>query len=120
MEFADSQASSTIEYDDGTIFTKCDLCREMWQERNSRGVDGSPPCDTCRVELMPDNEEAAKIYLMTRRQVITAGMEGRAIDIFIPSVESAMRVCKVIDQERCLMKVMKTFHHFMRAENEDS
>jgi hypothetical protein len=67
------------------------------------------------VELADENEDAAAIYMMTRRQTITtpAG-EGKVfIDLSIPAVESAMRIRGVRDQWGCLEKVRRCFHHFL-------
>lgn len=77
MEFADEQASSRVVLEEGTpnerVLTKCDQCREMWRERNARGVEGEPNCGECWVDLMEENRDAAHIYQLCRRQVITAG-----------------------------------------------
>lgn len=69
MRFSDSWAASKIVLDDGRVITKCDQCREVWAERNQRGVDGSPPCDECRVNLKKENEIPAEIYRLVRGQV---------------------------------------------------
>jgi hypothetical protein len=50
------------------VLTKCDQCIEFWKERNARGIPGEPPCDTCRVILLPENEIAASIYFLVRSQ----------------------------------------------------
>jgi hypothetical protein len=41
----------------------------MWAERNARGVEGKPPCEDCKVELLPVNSIAAEIYQKVRGQV---------------------------------------------------
>jgi len=69
MQFVNSQAASRITLDTGRIITKCDSCREMWAERNARGVEGKPPCEECIVELLPENSIAAQIYQKVRGQV---------------------------------------------------
>lgn len=69
MQFVNSQAASRIVLDTGRVITKCDTCREMWAERNQRGVEGSPNCDECKVELLPENSIAADIYRRVRGQV---------------------------------------------------
>lgn len=67
-----SQAA-TIVLDEGTdhevTLTACDQCRTMWEERNARGVAGSPDCETCRVELLEDNYIPAEIYQLIRGQI---------------------------------------------------
>jgi hypothetical protein len=61
------------------------------------------------VDLLEENEESAKVYMLTRRQVITAG-EGQIIDISIPAVKIAMDLCGVENQLVCLNRVRKLFH----------
>jgi len=76
-----------------------------------RQVPQEPPCHQCRVELWAENEVDAKVYMLTRRQVITDGM-GQIIDISIPAVKIAMELYGVRDQMACLNRVRKLFHHF--------
>lgn len=73
-----------------------------------------PPCDTCRVDLMPENRQAAEVYLITRNQVITAGM-GEPVDISIPAICNIMDRYPggIKDQWKCLHKVRFAFHHFI-------
>ncbi len=106
MRFADDEIASRIEFDDGTVFTKCDLCRRDYAERMP---PGNPPCEPCRVELLEENEDAAIIYLVTRRQYVTAE-NGRIVDISIPAVKAAMDTYQVRDQWNCLKKVINLFH----------
>ena len=68
-----------------------------------------PPCDGCRVTLLAENEDAALVYMITRRQYIT-GEYGRVVDISIPAVKIVMDMHGIIDQKRCLEKVLKTFY----------
>lgn len=125
MEFTDDQTSSRIILDEGTehetVLTKCDQCKQMWKERNERGIEGGPPCISCRVDLLPENHDAAQIYMATRGQVITRnkGMEVDMVtDISIPAVESAMRIFNVKDQADCLQKVRRTFYAMLKEGNE--
>ena len=115
MEFADDLASSRIILDEGTenerVLTKCDQCRELWRGRNERGIVGKPPCNTCRVDLLEKNKDAAEIYTLARRQVVTAD-QGQIIDINIPAVKIVMDLYGVKDQKDCLLKVRNLFHHF--------
>jgi len=68
---------------------------------------------TCRAELDEGNADVGKVYMMTRRQYVTAGM-GEPIDISVPAIESAMRICRVKlkDRYKCAMRVKNLFHHF--------
>lgn len=77
---------------------------------------GTPPCETCRIELKEENEEVAMIYMMVRRQFITAE-QGQVVDISIPAIKTIMDLFGVQDQRECLTRVIKTFHHF-RGQNE--
>lgn len=72
-----------------------------------------PPCITCRVDLMHENKQAAEIYMISRGQIITAGM-GQPIDISIPAIKIVMDLYPggISDQWKCLNKVRAAFHHF--------
>lgn len=67
------------------------------------------------VQLLDENQAAAAVYMMTRRQVVTAE-EGRIVDISIPAVKIAMDLHGVKDQRTCLLRVINTFHHFRGKE----
>ena len=86
----------------------------MYAEREP---PGPPPCESCRVELQVENESAATIYLLTRRQYVTAE-NGRIVDISIPAVKIAMDLYGIKDQRECLSKVQRLFYHFMGAKSE--
>lgn len=85
-----------------------------------RRVPQEPPCDQCRIDLAPQNAEAARIYILTRRQVVTAGMSGQIMDISIPAVKIAMDLCGVADQMACLTQVRRLFHHFLEATRDEN
>ena len=78
-----------------------------------------PPCHQCRVDLKPENDIDAAVYMMTRRQVVTAGMSGQIVDISIPAVKIAMDLLGVKDQAACLLRVRKLFHHFLEKTDAD-
>jgi hypothetical protein len=69
---------------------------------------------------MPENQQAAEVYMITQGQLITAGM-GQIIDIDINAI------CNVMDrypggienQWRCLLKVRAAFHA-LKPEQEES
>jgi hypothetical protein len=120
VEYFDAETSSRIILDDGTVLDRCYHCREGWKGRNERGERGAPQCEGCKVALFAENEDAAAVYMITRRQVITRsrGMDGDVvIDISVPAVKAAMDAFKITDQGECLKKVQRTFHHFL-AERE--
>ncbi len=58
---------------------------------------------------MEENADAARVYMLTRQQVVTAGM-GQVVDISIPAVKIAMDLYGVNDQLACLNRVRKLFH----------
>jgi hypothetical protein len=70
MEIAQLESSSKVKLDDGTVLTRCDQCRTMHAERTP---PTEPPCDTCKVDLDPENHEAVMIYGLVNTQVIVAG-----------------------------------------------
>lgn len=95
----------------------------MWADRNTRGIEGEPPCDTCRVFLDPENEDAAKIYLMVRNQTITrfngqydvpVGLDHNAVWNMIDHWPT-----KIKDPMECFSRVISTFHHFLKEERDD-
>ena len=118
LEFAKEEALARKVLDNGTVITRCDSCREMWTERNARGVEGEPPCGTCRVDLMPENEEAARVFQRVRGQVIAVGMEGKVIDLNYPAVKMVMDLYGVKNQKDCFEKVVRVFHHFLKEVDE--
>ena len=70
-----------------------------------------PPCNTCRTELLEENEDVAQIYMMTRRQYIISAT-GQVIDINIPAVKIAMDLYQVKNQKECLLRIINLFHYF--------
>jgi hypothetical protein len=100
------------------VYTKCDQCTTAYGERNP---PEDPPCDTCWVDLRPDNKEAAEVYIMCRDQIIVAGM-GQVIGINNLAIYGAMDRFPggVKDQWRCLNKVRAAFQHFRKDWEGDS
>jgi hypothetical protein len=115
VRFVDEQAASRIVLNDGRVLTKCDQCQQMYAERTP---PGTPPCESCRVVLREENEEAAACYMLTRRQYVTAD-KGRIVDISIPAVKIAMELHGVRDQKDCLNKVIRLFHFFLQKDRND-
>jgi hypothetical protein len=68
--FVDLETSSIVILDDGSILTRCDQCRQMYAERKP---PATPPCESCRVELQVENEDAARIFMMVRGQKLSNG-----------------------------------------------
>ena len=119
MKFQDFQASSMLEMADGTVLTACDQCRMTYAERIP---PEAPPCETCRVLLQEENEEAAAVYMATRGQVITRGVDGVVTDISIPAICDVMDRYPggIKDQWRCMSMVIKTFHSFLKEKRHES
>jgi len=116
VQFVDVETASRIEFDDGRVLTRCDQCRQMYAERTP---PGTPPCKTCRVELKEENEDAAAVYFLTRRQVVTVGA-GQVVDISIPAVKIAMDLYGVKDQRDCLNRIRRVFHHYLKDQGNES
>ena len=101
---------------DGVEHTACDQCRTMYNDRMPPEL---PPCHTCRVELIEENEDAAKTFMLTRRQFVTAD-QGQVVDISIPAVKVVMDMFEIENQESCLMRVRNLFHHFENERRRDA
>jgi len=69
-----------------------------WEKKEPEKVE--PPCETCRVDLMLENLDAAKVFNRCSDEWLTAGMDGARLAIPGPSIESAMNATKIFDQDR--------------------
>jgi hypothetical protein len=94
-------------------------CRDLYAKRMP---PQEPPCDKCRVELLEENEEVVRIYMMTRRQIVTRhnGQYDQIVDISIPAVKVVMDLEGVKDQKECLARVMRLFHHIENERRNDA
>ena len=81
--------------------TKCDQCRATYAERNP---PEEPPCEICRVEFLPENEEALKIFRIVRNQLIVG--PASVIDINHLAIHAAMDLYKVKNRKQCFEKVL--------------
>jgi hypothetical protein len=72
-----------------------------------------PPCDTCREELSEDNEDAARVYQLVKRQVRVAPGSGEIIDLDYAAVKAIMDILRVKNPRDCFEKVSRAFHHFL-------
>ena len=101
----------------------CPYCRQKSAERTPPGQpvivrnNKGELCESCRVELREENEDAAQVYMLTRRQYVTAE-RGRVVDINIQAVKAVMDMIGVDDQLDCLNRVRKLFHAMRMNEDE--
>lgn len=72
----------------------------------------TPPCKTCKITPLPENEEAIQVFMECRYQFATP-IPKQPIDISIPAVEASMRIHGVTDMPVCLSKVRGLFYHFL-------
>lgn len=113
LEFSADQASSRIEFDDGTVLTKCDQCRQIYGERNP---PGTPPCESCRVELAEENVGVARLYMMVEGQVLTRsnGQYDVATDLNHLAVWAAIDAFEFNDRLPIFELVLRIFHKRLR------
>ena len=60
------------------------------------------------MELDAANQDAAAIYLLCRRQVVS--IEGNIVDLSIPAIKIAMDLRGVMEQRDCLERVLRVWH----------
>jgi hypothetical protein len=98
--------------------SQCPICERLYAERTP---PGTPPCESCRVELREENAEAAMVYMSTRRQIITMfnGEYDKEIDLNYVALISVMDLFGVKNKRECFKKVVHTYHHFLRLRDEN-
>lgn len=89
---------------------RCPSCRTLYSEKKP---PQKPPCGQCRVEVTEENEGPLAVYMITRRQYVTAE-QGRVVDINILAVKAVMDLMGVENQKRCLLLVQRLFHEFYK------
>ena len=67
---------------------------------------------------MEENQDAGKVYIMCRNQVITAGM-GEVVDLNLQTVKTVMDLYNIKDQRECMEKVTKTFRHYLSKRRDE-
>ncbi len=75
------------------------------------------PCETCRVDLLEENEEAAICYMQARGKGVTVGE--RVVDLSIPAVKILMELAGVKNHRECMNKVFSTFHYFLNKQRKE-
>jgi hypothetical protein len=88
--------------------SQCEGCRDLYGRRDP---PEEPPCDICRVDLLPGNYEAANIYRMVRGQVITAGDTNQIIDLNHMALWKMIEMYGVRDKVGVFHRVYSAFHH---------
>jgi hypothetical protein len=81
-----------------------------------RTPPANPPCETCRVDLREENEDAMFVYRLVNRQVVTRGMDGDIIDLNFQAVKTVMDLYEIKNQRTCFEKVRRIFFHFLDKE----
>lgn len=111
-------AASRIELEDGTVLTKCDQCRGMHSVRNP---PTDPPCETCWVDLKPENEEVARIFQRVRGQVICRfnGETDQVMDINHLAVWAMIDGYGVKDRRDVFERVCKAFYATLKDAKKD-
>ena len=87
----------------------CELCEELKQNKPT-------PCDKCLPELMPENLEAWKIYVVCSGQLIVGS--GGPIDINHQAVHEALRLYDIQDKRGCFERVILIARHMIAKMNE--
>lgn len=82
-----------------------------------RNPPEEPPCNTCRVELLEENAEAAKIYLTVQGQVRTVG--DTVIDLDHVALWQAIDRYEVKKPLRVFELINRTFHYFLSKNHDE-
>jgi hypothetical protein len=109
VKFSDFQASSTFELD-GVIMSACEKCRMDHAERTP---PATPPCESCRVQLVTENEDAARIYMTVRGQKLSSG------ELNHLAVWAAIDGYGIKDRAGTFEKVMATHYGMMKERRDD-
>ena len=110
------EASSRIVLDSGLVLTRCDQCREM---HGGRTPPTTPPCETCRVDLNEENQDAVNIFYLVQSQFIM-GMNG-PIAINQLAIHAAMDLYDIPNRRECFQKVIRLSRWYideMREKND--
>lgn len=76
----------------------------------------TPPCDTCRVDPVAENQEALRVFFMVQDQYIMS--EGEPVAINHLAIHEAMRLLKIKDRLKCFNKVCKLSHWWLEQVQE--
>lgn len=92
----------------------CPACRVY----GDAGKYGEEACKKCRVILLPENEDAAKIYQIARGQVVSVGEN--IYDINHVALWKDIDRYKVREPVRVFELVTRVFHHFLSKDRENA
>jgi hypothetical protein len=89
----------------------------MYAERKP---PGTPPCESCRVELKVENEDAARIFMIVRGQCRTRfnGKYDVVVDLDHNAVWAAIDAYGVKDRTGTFEKVLNLFHQLLKEQRE--
>ena len=93
--------------------TACEKCRMDYAER----TPPEPPCESCRVELVSENEDAARVFMTVRGQVLTRwnGERDVPVDLNHLAVWAAIDGLGIEDRAGTFQKVCRAWHAIERA-----
>lgn len=81
----------------------CEICANLHAEK---GRD--PPCDSCSIDLLPENVETVQLYNLVRGQVLLTAL-GDSIDLNYTSVIEVMKLIGVEDSRDVFLSIVKCF-----------
>ena len=84
----------------------------MFQERNP---PQEPPCDTCRVELDRNNQEAVKIYNLVHGQVLLRfdGERDHIVDLNHLALWKMIEMYRIKNPAEVFERIYRTFHELL-------
>jgi hypothetical protein len=89
--------------------SSCEVCREGYKSLSSK-KGKEPPCEKCKPELIKENEEALKIYVICQNQVLMSGF-GDIVDLNYNALEFIMSLYNVKNKRECFEKIIKIFRY---------
>lgn len=102
------------QHENSSQLYRCEGCRDIYARRDP---PQEPPCETCRVDLDPENHVVARIYSAVKGQVITVGEANIPVDLNHLAVWKMIEKYKVKDETECFERVMGLFYHVLSQRN---
>lgn len=65
----------------------CADCTDMYLDKGNE-----PPCESCYIELLPENEKSWEIFMVCQDQVRRAGMDGVIVGIDYAAVIAILKL----------------------------